>query len=142
MTTARRWAETGLFVVAVGCLVGGGLLALAGQQAAAGGVWAAATVLGIVPGVYWVVGTARQGRLGVDVIAVLALVGTLAVGEYLAGAIITVMLASGRVLEARAGARAKRDLRALVNRAPLTCTATRTVDSPSTPRRGRARATC
>jgi heavy metal translocating P-type ATPase len=120
MTTARRWAETGLFVVAVGCLVGGGLLALAGQQAAAGGVWAAATVLGIVPGVYWVVGTARQGRLGVDVIAVLAQVGTLAVGEYLAGAIITVMLASGRVLEARAGARAERDLRALVNRAPLT----------------------
>ena len=120
MTTVRRWAETGLFVVAVGCLVVGGLLALAGHQGAAGGVWAAATVLGIVPGVYWVVGTARQGRLGVDVIAVLAQVGTLAVGEYLAGAIITVMLASGRVLEARAGARAERDLRALVNRAPLT----------------------
>ena len=53
-------------------------------------------------------------------IAVRALLGTLAVGEYLAGAIITVMLASGRMLEARAGARAQRDLRALVDRAPRT----------------------
>ena len=74
-------------------------------------MWAATTVLGIVPGLYWVLATARRGRLGVDVIAVLAQVGTLAVGEYLAGAIITVMLASGRMLEARAGARAERDLR-------------------------------
>ena len=120
MTVARRWAEPGLLGAAVAFLAAGGILVLAGQQGAADVVWAIATVLGIVPGVYWVVGTARQGRLGVDLIAVLAQLGTLAVGEYLAGAIITVMLASGRVLEARAGARAERDLRALVDRAPLT----------------------
>ena len=36
---------------------------------------------------------------GVDLIAVLALVGTLAVGEYLAGALIALMLATGRTLE-------------------------------------------
>ena len=120
VTVLRRWAEPTLFVVAVGCLAIGGLLALAGHEAAAGAVWAAATVLGIVPGVLWVIGAARQGRLGVDLIAVLAQVGTLAVGEYLAGAIITVMLASGRLLEARAAARAERDLRALVSRAPRT----------------------
>ena len=59
-----------------------------------------------------------ERRLGVDVIAVLALLGTLAVGEYLAGAVITVMLATGRTLEARAIARARRDLRALRERAP------------------------
>ena len=35
-------------------------------------------------------------------IALLALVGTLVVGEYFAGAVITVMLASGRTLEALA----------------------------------------
>ena len=61
---------------------------------------------------------ARQRRLGVDVIAVLALVGTLVVREYLAGAVVTVMLASGRTLEARAAARARRELRLLLERAP------------------------
>ena len=39
-----------------------------------------------------------------DVIAVLSLVGTLLVGEYLAGALIAVMLAGGRALDAAAAA--------------------------------------
>ena len=42
----------------------------------------------------------RRGRVGVDVIAVLSLLGTLLVGEYLAGALIAVMLACGRALDA------------------------------------------
>jgi hypothetical protein len=50
--------------------------------------------------------------------AVLTLVGTLVIGEYLAGAVITVMLASGRTLEALAAGRAQRELRALLARAP------------------------
>ena len=62
----------------------------------------------------------RQRRLGADVIALAALVGALAVGEVLAGAIITLMLASGRAIEARAAARAQRDLGALVGRTPRT----------------------
>ncbi len=111
-------AETALFLAAVALLVAGGGLAVAGHEGGADAVWAAATLLGIGPGVFWLVQAARQGRLGVDVVAVLAQVGALAVGEYLAGAIITVMLASGRMLEARAGSRAERDLRALVGRAP------------------------
>ena len=52
------------------------------------------------------------------VIAVLSLVGTLVVGEYLAGALIAVMLAGGRALDAAAERRATRDLRALLERAP------------------------
>ena len=62
----------------------------------------------------------RRGRVGVDVIALLALVGALAVGEPLAAAVISVMLASGRALEAWAAGRARRDLRALLERAPRT----------------------
>ncbi|WP_198543254.1 hypothetical protein [Pseudofrankia sp. BMG5.36] len=58
--------------------------------------------------------------VGVDVIAVLALVGTLLVAEYLAGALVAVMLATGRLLEAQASARAERDLRLLVSPAPRT----------------------
>ena len=56
--------------------------------------------------------------MGLGIIAVLALIGTLAVHEYLAGAVIAVMLATGRTLEARATARARGDLRALQERAP------------------------
>ncbi|MGI5133261.1 MULTISPECIES: heavy metal translocating P-type ATPase [unclassified Streptomyces] len=60
----------------------------------------------------------RRGRIGVDVIAVLALAGSLAVGEYLAGALIGLMLATGRCLEAAAERRASHDLRSLLEHAP------------------------
>ena len=65
-----------------------------------------------------VVDAARHRRLGVDVIALLALLGTLVVGEHFAGAVITVMLATGRSLEAWAAGRAERELHALLGRAP------------------------
>ncbi|KUO10448.1 ATPase P [Streptomyces sp. DSM 15324] len=60
----------------------------------------------------------RRGQAGVDLIAVLALGGTLAVGEFLAGALIALMLATGRTLEAAAQRRASHDLRALLEHAP------------------------
>lgn len=116
----RVRGETALFLAAVVLLTAGAALALTDRQTAADVVWAATTILGVGPGLYWVVQAARRRQLGVDVVAVLAQVGALAVGEYLAGAIITVMLASGRMLEARAGARAERDLRALLGHAPQT----------------------
>ena len=60
----------------------------------------------------------RRGELGVDVIAILAMAGSLAFGEYLAGSIIAVMLSGGTLLEAYALARATRELSALLARAP------------------------
>lgn len=51
-----------------------------------------------MPAVAWVVMSLRRGRLGVDLIAVLSLLGTLFVGEYLAGALIAVMLAGDGLL--------------------------------------------
>jgi hypothetical protein len=44
----------------------------------------------------------RQGRLGVDIIALLALIGALRVGGYLAAGVIAVKVASGQALEGRA----------------------------------------
>ena len=60
----------------------------------------------------------RRGRAGVDVIALLAMGGALALGEELAGAVIALMLAGGNALEDAAGRRARRDLTALLERAP------------------------
>jgi heavy metal translocating P-type ATPase len=99
-------------------LILGGCLSLLGHGAAAHAAWGATTLLALAPASWWAVAAARQGRLGVDVIAVLALVGAVTVREYLAGAVIAEMLASGRTLEARAAALARRELRALLERAP------------------------
>jgi heavy metal translocating P-type ATPase len=59
-----------------------------------------------------------QRRVGVDIIALIAMAGALAVGEYLAGAVIALMFSGGQALEAAASRRARRELTALVQRAP------------------------
>ena len=89
-----------LLIVSVTLLAVGAALYLAGFDAAANGAWVADTLVGLVPAGWWVIDTARRRRMGVDAFAVLALLGTLVVGEYFAGAVITVMLATGRSLEA------------------------------------------
>lgn len=98
----------------------GGILWFADARDAANAAWAATTVVGILPLTYSVVVDLLHRETGVDVIAWLAMVGAVAFGEYLAGAVIALMLASGRSLEAYADARARRELSALVERAPRT----------------------
>ena len=58
------------------------------------------------------------GEAGVDVIAVLAIGGALAMEEFVAAAIIALMLATGEALERYAAGRAHRELTALLSRAP------------------------
>ena len=83
-------------------------------------LWAAATVVGLVYAIALMIAALRRRDISVDVIAVLALTGALAVGEPFAGAVIAVMLGTGQFLEARADARARRDLSLLVERSPRT----------------------
>ncbi len=116
-----RWRpllEPTLTVLTVGALAAGGVAWLSGAPRVADLCWAAGTAIAIVPAVLWVLLALRNGRLGVDLIAVLSLGGTLLVGEYLAGALVAVMLAGGRALDAAASRRASRDLKALLERAP------------------------
>ena len=58
------------------------------------------------------------GEAGVDVIAILAIAGALALGESFAAAVIAVMLATGEALESYAEGQASRELTALLGRAP------------------------
>ena len=58
------------------------------------------------------------GRLGVDAIAFLSMSGALVLGQTLAGVVVAIMYAGGNVLEDFAVARAQRDLRSLIDRAP------------------------
>lgn len=116
-----RWRsrlEPALLILTVGALLAGGFAWLAGAPTVADTFWIAGTLLALIPALAWVVSALRRGHAGVDLIAVLSLVGTLLVGEYLAGSLISVMLAGGRALEASAQRRASHDLRALLERAP------------------------
>jgi cation transport ATPase len=109
-----------LFVVTLAALVAGGVARISGAPQIADYCWIAGTVAAILPAGWWVIASLRAGRFGVDILAVLSLAGSLAVGEYLAGALIAVMLATGQALDAAAERRATKDLRALLDRVPRT----------------------
>ncbi|WP_027941827.1 heavy metal translocating P-type ATPase [Amycolatopsis taiwanensis] len=116
----RRLAHGEAVLLAAVCvlLAAGGFVRWLAGPFPADIVWAVAAGVALVPAVTWVVADLRAGRWGADVLAVLALGGTTAVGEYLAGAIIAVMVATGQLLDKAAARRAGRDLSALLARAP------------------------
>lgn len=105
-------------VAAVAGLAVGLGLAVAGVDRAADAVWAVLTAALLVPLTLSVVRTLVARRVGVDAIALLAMATALALGEFLAGAVVAVMLSGGNALEAAAGRRARADLSRLVRRAP------------------------
>ena len=106
-----------LILTAAG-LAAGGLLHFVGPNGGASAIWGATTGLALIVSAAGVVRDLARGKIGVDVVALLALAGSLVVGEFLAGAVIALMLVTGRALEAHASARARRELEALVSRAP------------------------
>ncbi len=118
--TVKGVARTGSLGAAVAGLGAGVIASLAGSTGAASILWTATSVLGVVLATTWVISALVKGRLGVDLIALAALVGTLALGEHVAGALITVMLTTGRALEGWAAGRAERELRTLLDHAPKT----------------------
>ena len=112
----RYW----LFIATLAGLAGGAVAWALGRDSLADGAWAATTVVALIP---LVIDIGRQlllRRAGVDVIAVLAMAGSLALGEYLTGAVIAIMVATGIALEEYAEARASRELSSLLQRAPRT----------------------
>lgn len=60
----------------------------------------------------------RSGRYGVDILAVMAIISTMLVGEYWATLIIVFMMLGGDALETYATARARSELAALLERVP------------------------
>jgi heavy metal translocating P-type ATPase len=105
----------GIILVA---LAAGGSLWLSDRPEAASLLWALATATVLVPLSWNVARALARGDIGVDLIALVAIVGALLLGETLAGAIVALMLSGGNALEDYAKGRAGRELGALVDRAP------------------------
>ena len=82
--------------------------------------WIVSGLCGLVPALTWLIRDIRNKTMGSDVLAVLSILSTLLTGELFAAAVISVMLASGRVLESWAVGQAERQLKALLERMPRT----------------------
>ncbi len=93
---------------------------LAGWHDAAQWSLIAIILLGGIPLLWETLRQLAHGEVGVDVIAILAIGGSLILGQYLAGAIIVLMLTGGEALEAFALRRAGQSLAKLAERAPRT----------------------
>ncbi len=101
-------------------LVAGLLAKLGGFGAAAGVVFAVATVPVLLVLLHQIVTTLRRGEVGLDVVAALSMAAALAFGEYLAANVVALMYAGGQYLENFAERRARREMTALLSRVPRT----------------------
>ena len=101
-------------------LAAAGVLALLDMESGVDIALILVAVVPLLPLVRELVEKLRRRQPGVDVIALLAVVASLALGELLTAAIIGVMLATGQFLEDYAAGRAQRELTALIQRAPRT----------------------
>ncbi|HYM54759.1 MAG TPA: heavy metal translocating P-type ATPase [Solirubrobacteraceae bacterium] len=114
----ERRAEI-LAAIALGALAAGGLAHLIGSAGVGDDVWRAAVALLAAELAFEVLRTvAVERHMGVDTIALVAMVGALALGQELAGLIVGIMFTGGATLETIASTRARRELTALVQRAP------------------------
>lgn len=114
----RLLLDGALVAVTLACLAAGTGLRLTGASRAGDAVWSAAALLALLVTLGAILTALRERRFGVDLLAALALGGSVAAGEYPAAVVIAVMVASGRLLESWAASRASSDLRRLLQHAP------------------------
>lgn len=112
------WTTRTLLVLTAGSLAGGVVLRAVGADQAADLIWIVVSSLALLPLLLDTIRQLLKRQAGVDLIAILAMVGALAFGEYLAAAVIGLMLSTGAALEQYAAGRAERELSALLKRAP------------------------
>ncbi len=90
----------------------------AGLLARSDAVFLATQLLGGTPLVFQTVRGMLRGRFAADIVATLAIVAALLLGQYFAGTVIVLMQSGGEALEAYAMRRASHSLEALLERAP------------------------
>ena len=113
-----RGLRSGVALAALAGVAGGGGASLAGLSALGRDIFVGTVAIVLVPLSWSIARSLWKLDVGVDVIALVAIVGALAVGEELAAAVVSLMLAGGNALEEYAERRARRELTKLVERAP------------------------
>ena len=96
------------------------MLAIVGSPGIAQIGVVAVSVIAIIPSARDMIKTLLSGQVGIDVIALAAIISSLLLGQYLAAAVIVIMLTGGEALEAFAKNRARHELDSLLKRKPTT----------------------
>jgi heavy metal translocating P-type ATPase len=108
-----------LAALASAAIVAGSALHAIGQSAAGDEVWRVAVAVLAAELFLEVIHTVVvDNHMGVDTIALVAMIGSLVLGEELVGLVVGLMFSGGAALEDFASTRARRELTALVQRAP------------------------
>ena len=111
------WRLSLVLVAAGGLTIGLGTQQ-AGWPAAATWIWGIAILPVLTALLIEIATSLKQGNIGLDLIAALAMAGALAFGETLAGLVVALMYSGGQLLENFAQRRAQREMTALLNRVP------------------------
>lgn len=107
-----------LFFFALASLIAGLILSLLHLQTAAHWVLGSAAVISAFPILWDMVERLRSGTYGIDLLALTAIIASVWLHQYWTAIVIVLMLSGGTALERYAEHRARRELRALLARAP------------------------
>jgi heavy metal translocating P-type ATPase len=107
-----------LLAIALTTLCGGGIAFAINQPHWASQLWALGTGITALYLCLVIMASFKQGTIGLDLIAAMAMIGSVLLDEMFAGNVIAVMFAGGHVLEAVAQARARREMTTLMTRTP------------------------
>ena len=116
----RRRLNLVLLAVPAIALASGIVAPFAGYPSWASWIWLGGAFPAFLSLLISIIGRLARRDSGLDIIALLSIGGALVLGQALTAAVIAVMLASGRVLEDYAEARARAEMTALLGRVPRT----------------------
>ncbi|WP_072392679.1 heavy metal translocating P-type ATPase [Hyphomicrobium sp. CS1GBMeth3] len=114
----ERFVRRSLLLAVLLGLLAGAMAFAFGHDRLADWLWRGATVPVVIVLAISIIRSLLARRLGVDAIALLAMAGAIALNQSLAAIVIAIMYTGGTVLEDYAVARAERNLKALIDRAP------------------------
>ncbi len=112
ISIARSW-----FLITTVLSLAAGLV-LINHQLLSNSIFALGALVGLALSAKWTYQTLRNRELASDSLALIAIIAGLIVGEFLATAIVALMLATGRALENWAKGKSQAELKALLDRAP------------------------
>ena len=120
-STAER-LKIALVLAALGGLLGGLALYFSGRADLASNVWFIGVVPVLAALLVEILRSLWRGEVGLDIVAALSMSAALLFGETLAAAVVALMYSGGTFLESFAEGRARREMRALLERVPRTAT--------------------